>query len=67
MEAAYAQGNVITPFYDPMIGKLIARGKTRTEALARLRRAVDETVVEGVKTNIDFIRQVLDSPESRSR
>ncbi len=63
VEAGYAQGNVITPFYDPMIGKLIARGNTRAEAVARLLGALDDTVVEGVKTNIDFVRKVLQSPE----
>jgi acetyl-CoA carboxylase biotin carboxylase subunit len=63
VETGYAEGSRVTPFYDPMIGKLIARGATRTEAIARLLEALDATVVEGVKTNIPFIRQVLQSPE----
>jgi acetyl-CoA carboxylase biotin carboxylase subunit len=62
-ETGYAEGSVVTPNYDPMIGKLIARGSTRAEAIARLRRALEETVIEGVKTNIAFVRQVLASPE----
>ncbi len=63
VETGYAEGSKITPFYDPMIGKLIARGESRAEAIARLLDALDATVVEGVKTNIPFIRQVLLSPE----
>jgi acetyl-CoA carboxylase biotin carboxylase subunit len=63
VETGYAEGNRVTPFYDPMIGKLIARGATRGEAVARLLGALDGTVIEGVKTNIDFVRQVLRTPE----
>jgi acetyl-CoA carboxylase biotin carboxylase subunit len=63
VETGYAEGNMVTPFYDPMIGKLIARGASRAEAIARLVDALDATVIEGVKTNIPFIRQVLQSPE----
>ncbi len=63
VETGFAEGNHITPFYDPMIGKLITRGATRAQAIARLLDALDATVVEGVKTNIDFVRKVLQSPE----
>jgi acetyl-CoA carboxylase biotin carboxylase subunit len=63
VETGYEEGSRVTPFYDPMIGKLIARGGTRAEAIARLLEALDATVIEGVKTNIPFIRQVLRSPE----
>jgi acetyl-CoA carboxylase biotin carboxylase subunit len=63
VETGYAEGSMVTPFYDPMIGKLIARGASRAEAIARLVDALDATVIEGVKTNIPFIRQVLQSPE----
>jgi len=63
VESGYTQGNQITPYYDPMIGKLIAKGGTRREAIARLQLALDETRIEGVKTNIDFVRKVLASPE----
>ena len=63
VESGYAQGNQITPYYDPMIGKLIATGPTRSEAIVRLQRALEETCIDGVKTNIDFVRRVLASPE----
>jgi len=63
VETGYAEGCRVTPHYDPMIGKLIARGANRPQAIARLVDALDATVIEGVKTNIPFIRQVLLCPE----
>jgi len=56
---AYAK-YFIPPFYDSLIAKLIAHGKTRDEALRKLRRALDEFIVEGIPTTIDFYKQVLD-------
>ncbi|NPA46215.1 MAG: acetyl-CoA carboxylase biotin carboxylase subunit [Chlorobi bacterium] len=59
---AYA-GYVIPPFYDSMIAKLITTAQTREEAIAKMKRALDEFVVEGVKTTIPFHRQLLDDPD----
>jgi acetyl-CoA carboxylase biotin carboxylase subunit len=56
------QGYTIPPYYDSLIAKLIAYGHDRSEALARMRRALDEFVVEGVRTTIPFHRAVLDNP-----
>jgi acetyl-CoA/propionyl-CoA carboxylase biotin carboxyl carrier protein len=50
----------ITPEYDSMIGKLIVRGRTRIEALERLRRAIDEYVVVGVPTTLSMLRALCD-------
>lgn len=52
-------GYSIPPYYDSMIGKLIAHGKDRPTALARLRQALDETIIEGVKTNLTLHRNVI--------
>lgn len=49
----------VTPFYDPMIAKLSVWGATRAQAIARLERALQEYTVRGLKTNIQFLRQVL--------
>lgn len=49
----------ITPYYDPMIGKLIAHGENRAQAILRLTAAVDALVVEGLETNARFLGQVL--------
>jgi acetyl-CoA carboxylase biotin carboxylase subunit len=53
------QGYLVPPFYDSLLAKLIVRAENRPAALARLRRALAEFVVEGCKTNIDFFRRLL--------
>ena len=55
-------GYRIPPHYDSMIAKLIVRGKTREEAIRKMRRALDEFVVEGVRTTVPFHRQLMDDP-----
>ena len=52
-------GYTIPPYYDSMIAKLIARGKDREEALIRMKRALEEFVIEGIKTTIPFHIQLL--------
>ena len=54
---------VIPPFYDSMIAKLITTAQTREEAIDKMRRALDEFVIEGVKTTIPFHRQLMDHPD----
>jgi acetyl-CoA carboxylase biotin carboxylase subunit len=66
VETGYAEGNRVTPYYDPMIAKVIAHGEDRAQAIDRLVAALDATVIEGVKTNIAFARQVLQSPGFRA-
>lgn len=55
-------GDSITPHYDPLISKLICFGETRGEALLRMRRALEEYRIIGVKTNIPFHQNLVDSP-----
>ncbi len=55
---AYAK-YVIPPYYDSMIAKLIAHGKNREEAILKARRALDEFIIEGVSTTIDFHKKIL--------
>lgn len=54
IDSAVYQGYEITPYYDSMIAKLIVHGKTREEAIAKLRWSLSEFIVDGVSTNIDF-------------
>jgi acetyl-CoA carboxylase, biotin carboxylase subunit len=54
---------LVPPFYDSLLAKLIVRAETRPAALARLRRALAEFVVEGCKTNLDFFRRLLANKE----
>jgi len=53
----------IPPYYDSMIAKLITTAQTREEAIAKMKRALDEFVVEGVKTTIPFHLQLMDDPD----
>jgi acetyl-CoA carboxylase biotin carboxylase subunit len=62
---AYA-GYVIPPYYDSMIGKLIAVAQTRQEAIDTMSRALSEYVIEGVKTTIPFHLQLMKDPDFRS-
>ena len=57
------QGYQVPPHYDSMLGKLIVWGEDRLDAIARLRRALDEMVIEGVKTNIEFLKRVISTDE----
>ena len=59
VDSAAYQGYVIPPYYDSLIGKLIVHGRNRTEALMRLRRALDEFVVEGVETTLPLYRTLV--------
>jgi acetyl-CoA carboxylase, biotin carboxylase subunit len=59
-------GATIPPYYDSMIAKIIAYGDSREAAIARMERALAETLIEGVNTTIDFCASVLASPEFRS-
>jgi len=53
-------GYVVPPYYDSMVGKLIAHGEDRQSALARMRNALNEIVIEGIKTNIPLHRRLID-------
>ncbi len=55
----FRAGDHILPDYDPMIGKLVARGSTRTEALLRMERALSEVYIRGITTNIDQLLQIV--------
>ena len=53
------QGYVIPPFYDSLVGKLIVHGRTRTEAMMRLRRALDEFIIDGIDTTLPLFRTLV--------
>ena len=66
VDAGVEEGGEVTPFYDPMIAKIIARGDTRLEALDRLAAALDETLVAGPKTNARFLKKLCDAEGFRN-
>lgn len=59
IETGYCEGAAVTPYYDPMIAKVIATGTDRREALSRLDAALVATRIEGIKTNIPLLRRIL--------
>jgi acetyl-CoA carboxylase biotin carboxylase subunit len=63
VDSAVYQGYAIPPYYDSLLGKLIVHGKTRTECLMRLRRALDEFVVDGVETTLPLFRALVRDQE----
>ena len=65
VDAGVAEGDVVGGRFDPMLAKIIARGRDRADALDRLTRALDETVVLGLTTNLRFLRWLVREPVVR--
>jgi acetyl/propionyl-CoA carboxylase alpha subunit len=66
VDAGVEEGDEVGVGYDPMIAKLIAHGRTREESFERLRKALDETEVEGLTTNLPFLRWLIRHPVVRA-
>ncbi len=65
VDTALLPGDEISLYYDALIAKLVAWGRTRGQAIARMRRALDEFVVAGIETTIPFHREVMNDPGFR--
>ena len=63
VDSALYAGYFVPPYYDSMIAKLIVHAPTRAEAIARLRRALDEFAVVGIETTLPLHRRIIDDPE----
>ncbi|MEO1308502.1 MAG: acetyl-CoA carboxylase biotin carboxylase subunit, partial [Pseudomonadota bacterium] len=63
MDSALYGGYSIPPYYDSLIGKLIVHGRDRPEALARLKRALGELVVDGIDTTVPLFHALLEEPD----
>jgi 3-methylcrotonyl-CoA carboxylase alpha subunit len=63
VDAGVTVGDVITPFYDPMIAKIITSGETRANALRRMQEVLGGLQIEGVRTNLDFLRWLVGHPQ----
>jgi acetyl-CoA carboxylase biotin carboxylase subunit len=66
MDSALYDGYRIPPYYDSLIGKLIVHGRDRPEALARMRRALGELIVDGVDTTVPMFTALLSEPDIQS-
>ena len=62
VDSGVAEGDIVSPFYDPMLGKLIAWGENREQARLRLLSMLDEFAIGGLKTNIGFLRRIVAHP-----
>jgi len=60
VDSAMESGGTVQPYYDSLVAKLIGYGRDREEALARTRRALDEFIIEGIKTTVPLHQQILD-------
>jgi acetyl-CoA carboxylase biotin carboxylase subunit len=63
VDTAAHEGCEISPYYDSLVAKLMAHGRDRREAIARMKRALDVMVVEGIKTSIPLHRRIMDDPD----
>ncbi len=63
VDSGVYQGYSIPPYYDSLIGKLIVHGRNRVECLMRLRRALDEFVVDGINTTLPLFRELVSNPD----
>ncbi|TAJ26093.1 MAG: acetyl-CoA carboxylase biotin carboxylase subunit [Nitrospirae bacterium] len=63
VDSAMESNNLVVPHYDSLIAKLITHGQNREEAMARMRRALDEFVIEGIKTTIPLHRRIFNDAE----
>jgi len=62
VDSGYRKGDAVSRYYDPMIAKLITWGRDRDQAIARMRRALDEYVIAGIRTTIPFHKRIMQHP-----
>jgi acetyl-CoA carboxylase biotin carboxylase subunit len=63
IDTAAHEGAEISPYYDSLVAKLMVHGRDRREAIARMKRALDVMIVEGIKTTIPLHRRIMDDPD----
>ena len=66
IDTGYQQSDTVTFFYDPMIAKLISHGKNRTESINKMLTALNNFHIEGIMTNLEFLKRVIDHTAFRS-
>ncbi|HEX8231473.1 MAG TPA: biotin carboxylase N-terminal domain-containing protein [Chloroflexia bacterium] len=63
VDAGVSEGDEISPYYDPMIAKIVASGETRHQALTRMQEMLGSMELEGLQTNLDFLRWIFSHPQ----
>ena len=62
-DSGYEEGNTVSIYYDSLLAKIISKGKSRSEAIQNLIRGLEEINIQGVKTNQDFLINILQTEE----
>jgi len=65
IDTGVVEGDVITPYYDPMIAKMICQGATRGDAIGAMDEALQKTTIEGIANNVNFLQKVVTHPNFR--
>ena len=63
IDTSIYEGYTIPPYYDSMVAKIIVYGTSRNEAIAKMKRALEEFVIEGIETNRDFLFEIIKNPD----
>ena len=63
IDSSIYDGYTIPPYYDSMLAKIIVFGNTRNEAIAKMKRALEELVIDGIETNRDFLFEIIKNPD----
>lgn len=63
VDTAVYSGYKIPPTYDSMIAKIIVHGENRQEAISKMKRALEECIIDGIDTNIDFLYRILEEKD----
>jgi acetyl/propionyl-CoA carboxylase alpha subunit len=66
IDTGVREGDTVTPYYDSLIAKLIVHGADRPAAIDRMLAALDATAIDGIATNVAFLRRVVDHPAFRA-
>ena len=66
IDSGVVEGDVVTPYYDPMLAKLICRGPSREHALLLMVEALEQVDIEGIANNAAFLRRVVTHPQFHS-
>lgn len=66
IDSGYEEGNAVTPFYDPMIAKIIVKGETRSSAIEKAQNFFASVTIEGVKTNVPLFQAFLNAEEFKN-
>ncbi|MBS4207728.1 biotin carboxylase N-terminal domain-containing protein [Bacillus sp. FJAT-50079] len=66
VDAGYAEGTIVSPYYDPLIAKWIVHGVTREECLLNAKRWIGQIIIDGIKTNIPYLNNILQNKAFQS-